>query len=167
MGQFISCYHELQCKVELFRLFKTCCETFKSPCSPPPHFMVSLPGLKSSKVEFSSCVRSLQCSLSSIRKAESLFLSTAALPRAYDFLNQGPGLLLKRKFSVWNLLSSTFFLKIGLLSTLESCYAKNVANDSRTWITDEKEPSLCSSRSSGNASSPVMYSPEKSFSDKI
>ena len=99
----------------------------KSPCSPSPRFIVSLPGLKSSKVEFSSCVGSLQCSLSSIQKVKRLFLSTAALPRAYALLNQGPGLLLKRKFSVWNLLSSTYFLKIGLLSTLESCYAKNVA----------------------------------------
>ena len=122
-------------------------------------------------MEFSSCVRSLQCSLSSIQKVQSLFLSTAALPHAYDLLNQGPGLLLKRKFSVWNLLSSTNFLKIGLLSTLEYCYAKNVAVDSRTWITAEKEPSLCSSRSSSNASSPVKSfsaktSPEKSSHEK-
>ena len=168
---FISCYYELQCRLELFRLFKVCCESLRSPCCPPPNFVVPLPGLKSSKVEFSSCVRSLQCSLSSIQKVESLFLSTAALPRAYDLLNQGPGLLLKRKFSVWNLLSSTHFLKIGLLSTLESCYAKNVAVDSRTWITAEKKPSLCSSRSSSNASSPVKSfsaksSPEKSSPDK-
>ena len=176
---FISCYYELQFRLELFRLFKVCCESLRSPCCPPPNFIVPLPGLKSSKMEFSSCVRSLQCSLSSIQKVESLFSSTAALPRAYDFLNQGPGLLLKRKFSVWNLLSSTHFLKIGLLSTLESCYAKNVAVDSRTWITAEKEPSLCSSRSSSsrsNASSPVKSfsaksspgksSPEKSTPDK-
>ena len=163
---FFSCYYELQCSVELFRLFKICCETLRSPCSPPPHFTVPLPGLKSSRMEFSSCVRSLQCSLSSIQKVESLFMSSAALPRAYELLNQGPGLLLKRKFSVWNLLSSTHFLKIGLLPTLESCYAKNVAVDSRTWITREKEPSLCSSRSSSNASSPVKSSPGKSSSEK-
>ena len=168
---FISCYYELQCRLELFRLFKVCCDSLRSPCCPPPNFVVPLPGLKSSKVEFSSCVRSLQCSLSSTQKVESLFLSTAALPRAYDLLNQGPGLLLKRKFSVWNLLSSTHFLKIGLLSTLESCYAKNVAVDCRTWITAEKEPSLCSSRSSSNASSPVKSfsaksSPEKSSPEK-
>ena len=60
---------------------------------------------------------------------------------------------------------------MGLLPTLESCYAKNVAVDSRTWHTAEKEPSLCSSRSSSNASSPVKsspvkFSPEKSSPEK-
>ena len=110
---FISCYYELQCRVELLRLFKVCCETLRNPCCSPPQFIVFLPGLKSSKIEFSSCVRSLQCSLSSIQKVESLFLSAAALPRAHDLLNQGPGLLLKRKFSVWNLLSSTHVRRLA------------------------------------------------------
>ena len=57
---FISCYYELQGRVELFRLFKVCCETLRSPCCPPPHFIVPLPGLNSRKMELSSCVRSIQ-----------------------------------------------------------------------------------------------------------
>ena len=139
---FISCYYDLQCRVKFSRIFKIGSETLRSPCFPPLHFTVSLPGLKSTKIEFSSCVRRLQCSLSSIQKVERLFLSPTALPRTYELLNQGPGLLLTRKFSVWNYLSSTPFLKIGLLSTLESCYAENVAVDSRTWITGERTQPL-------------------------
>ena len=104
---FFSCYYELQNRLQLFRLFRICCETLRSPCNPPKPFIVAVPGLKSDAQEFSSCVRSLQCSVASIQKVESLFLSAVAFPRAYDLLSRGPGLLHKRKFSVWHLLSST------------------------------------------------------------
>ena len=43
----ISCHYELQSRLELFRLFKICCETLRSPCNPSPSFIVTIPGLKS------------------------------------------------------------------------------------------------------------------------
>ena len=94
---FFTCNYELQNRLELFRLFKICGETLRCTCNPPSPFIVAVPGLKSDVEEISSCVRSLQCSIASIQKVESLFLSAVALPRAYDLLNHGPVLLLKRK----------------------------------------------------------------------
>ena len=57
-----SCHYELQSRAELFDLFKVCCEALRGPCLVPPPFTVSIPGLRSDAFEFSSCVRSLQCS---------------------------------------------------------------------------------------------------------
>ena len=124
LGTF-SCHHELQCRIELFHFFKTCCQALRGPCPVPVSFALSIPGLKSSNFEFASCVRSLQCSLSSIQKCESLFMDFAALPRAFELVDRGPGLILKRKFSVWNIMSSTHFLKTALLSSLKGYYAKS------------------------------------------
>ena len=53
------CQYELQCRIELFNLFKTYCEVLRGPCSVPLPFTVSIPGLKSNAFEFSSCVRCL------------------------------------------------------------------------------------------------------------
>ena len=80
---------------------------------------------------------------------ESLFLSIIALPRAYDLLSQGQGLLLKRKFPIWHLLSSTYFRKIGIIKTLESYSAKGSSADEGSWLASEdKDPSNSSRRSS-------------------
>ena len=98
-----SFYYELQCRVELFRLFRVCCEALGGPCKGPPPFSVPIPGRKSDYFqtrEFTFTVRSLQCTISSIQKVEILFLAESALPRVFELLNQGPGLLNKRKFYV-------------------------------------------------------------------
>ena len=158
---FFSCYYELQNRLELFRLLRICCETLRSPCNPPLPFIVAVPGLKSDAQEFSSCVRSLQCSIASIQKVESLFLSTVALPRAYDLLSQGPGLLHKRKFSVWHLLPSTYFRKIGIIKTLEESFSKSSATEEGLWLVSEDKDPVSSSRSSSVASTPTTRSPEK------
>ena len=111
---FFSRYYELQSRAELFRLFRICCETLRSPCQAPLLFTVSLVGLKSDVSEFNCAVRSLQCSI------ESLFLASTSLPRAFALLDQGPGLMHKLKFSMWNLLSSSYFHKIGIRASLEA-----------------------------------------------
>ena len=156
-----SCYYELQSRVELFRLFRVCCEALSGPCKAPPPFNVSMPGLKSDRREFTSTVRSLQCTISSIQKVESLFLTESALPHFFELLNQGPGLLNKRKFSVWHLLSSSYFQKIGISSSLESFYEKSVAGEETIWLstTDKADPSP--SRSSSAKSTPRKVSSEK------
>ena len=156
-----SCYYELQCRVELFRLFRICCETLRSPCEAPPHFTVPMPGLKSDLREFTSTVRSLQCTISSIQKVESLFMSETALPRAFELANQGPGLLAKRKFSVWHLLSSSYFHKIGIRSSLESYYGKSASVEEKVWMPTSDKSNPSPSRSSSAASTPSKKSPEK------
>ena len=57
-----SCHYELQCRAELFYLFKVYFEALRGPCPVPPPFTISIPGLRSDAFEFSFCVRSLQCS---------------------------------------------------------------------------------------------------------
>ena len=132
MGASFSCYYELQSRVELFRLFRVCCEAISGPCKAPPPFSVSMPGLKSDRREFTSTVRSLQCTISPIQKVDSLFLAESALPRFFEILNQCPGLLNKRKFSVWHLLSSSYFQKIGIRSSLET-FTRKVSPERRRF----------------------------------
>ena len=158
VGTF-SCHYELQCRIELFHLFKTCCQALRGPCPVPTPFKVTIPGLKSSNFEFASCVSSLQCSLASIQKCESLFMDSAALPRAYELVNRGPGLILKRNFSVWNILSSTHFPKTGLLSSLNGYYAKSERINYRSWIVADETASLSPVRSSSAEGTPVKRVP--------
>ena len=157
----ISRHYELQSRLELFRFFKICSETLRSPCSPSPSFIVTIAGPKSDMQEFSSCVRSLQCSISSIQKVESLFLSSNALPRAYELVSQRPGLLHKRKFSVWHLLSSTYFHRIGIKKTLERYYEKNAPAGDGLCLVPEDKNAPGSSRSSSATGTPTKQSPEK------
>ena len=111
--------------------------------------------------EFSSCVRSLQCSISCIQKVESLFLSSNALLRAYKLVSQGLGLLHKRKFSVWQLLSSTYFHRIGIKTALEGYYEKNAPAGDGLWLVPEDKNAPESSRSSSATGTPTERSPEK------
>ena len=136
---FFSRYYELQSRAELFRLFRICCETLRSPCQAPPLFTVSLVGLKSDVSEFTSAVRSLQCSIASIQKIESLFLASASLPRAFA-------------------LSSSYFHKIGIRASLEACYKKSSVDGETIWLsTADSVPS----KSSSATSTPSKTSPEK------
>ena len=155
---FPSRYYELQSLAELFRFFRICCETLRSPCQAPLLFTVSLVGLKCDVSEFNSAVRSLQRSIASIQKTESIFLASTSLPRAFALLEQGPGLMHKRKFSMWNLLSSSYFHKIGIRASLEACYKKSSADDETIWLsTADPVPS----RSSSATSTTSKTSPEK------
>ena len=131
VGTF-SCHYELQCRIELFHFFQDYCQALRGPFPVRLPFRVTIPGLKSSNFEFSSCVSSLQCSLALFQKCESLFMDSAALPRAFELVKRGPSIILKRNFSVWNILSSTHFLKTGLLSSLNGYYAKK--NGSTTGL---------------------------------
>ena len=49
----ISRHYELQSRLELFLLFKICCETLHSLCSPSPSFIVTIPCLESDMQDFS------------------------------------------------------------------------------------------------------------------
>ena len=149
------CHYELQCRIELFHLFKTCCQALRGPCPVPLPFRVTIPGLKSSNFEFGFCVSSLQCSLASIQKFESLIMDSATLSRAFELVNRGPGLILKRKYSVWDILSSTHFLKTGLLTPLNGYYAKSEGINERFWIGADETASLSPVRSSSAEGTPV------------
>ena len=83
-----------------------------------------MPGLKSDANEFSSA--------SGVQKVESLFLSPNSLPRVFDLLSHGPGLLLKRKFSVWHLTSSRYFKRLEIRSSLEAYYGKTAPEEGKT-----------------------------------
>ena len=88
-------------------------------------------------------------------------MSEAALPRAFELVNQGPGLLAKRKFSVWHLLSSSYFHKIGLRSSLESYYGKSASVEEKVWMPTSDKSNPSPSRSSSATSTPSKRSPEK------
>ena len=156
-----SCHFKLLSRAELFDLFKVCCEALCGPCSVPPPFTVSIPGLRSDAFEFSSCVRSLQCSLASIQKCESLFLSPTALPRAFELVERGPGLILIRNISVWNLLSSTHFLKPGLLASLEGYYTKSGSVEAKGWIATDDRSTFSPRYVSSTGSTPVKTVAER------
>ena len=151
---FISCHYELQSRIELFRLFRICCETVRNPSVSPPLFVVPMPGLKADANEFSSAVRSLQCTIPSVQKVESLFLSPNSMPRIFDLFFHGPGLLLKRKFSVWHLLSSSYFKRLEIRSSLEAYYGKSAPEEGKPWMPTEDKAKSDSSRGSSAASTP-------------
>ena len=93
-------------------------------------------------------------------------MSETALPRAFDLLNQGPGLLAKRKFSVWHLLSSSYFQKIGFRSSLEAYYEKNASVEKTIWMSTSDKTNPTPSRSSSTASTPSKTSPSKTSPSK-
>ena len=132
----------------------------RNPSVSPPLFVVPMPGLKSDANEFLSAVRSLQCTITSVQKVESIFLSPNSLPRIFDLLSHGPGLLLKRKFSVWHLLSSSYFKRLEIRSSLEAYYGKTAPEEGKPWMPTEDKAKSDSSRGSSAASTP-SYSPEK------
>ena len=76
-------------------------------------------------------------------------------------VSQGPGLLQKRKFSVWHLWSSTYFHRIGIKKALEGYYEKNVPAGDELWLVPEAKNAPGSSRSSSAAGTPTKRSPEK------
>ena len=158
VGTFSS-HYELQCRIELFHLFKTCCQALGGPCPVSLPFRGTIPGLKYTNFEFASCVSSLQCSLASIQKCESLFMDSAALTRAFELVNRGPGIILKRIFSVWNILSSTHFLKTRLLPSLNRYYAKSEGINEMSWIVVDETASLSPVRSSSAEGTPVKRVP--------
>ena len=151
---FFSCHYEFQSRIELFRLFRICCETLRSPSVSSLLFVVSLPGLMSDANEFSSAVRSLQCTITSVQNVERLFLSPYSLPRVFDLFFQGPGPLLKRIFSVWHLLSSSYFKRFQIRSSLEAYHGKSAPAEGKNWMPIEEKIRPNSSRSSSAAGTP-------------
>ena len=86
-------------------------------------------------------------------------MDSAALPRAFELVKRGPSLILKRNFSVWNILSSTHFLKTGLLSSLNGYYAKKERINDRSWIVADETANLSPVRSSSAEGTPVKRVP--------
>ena len=126
-----------------------------------------MPGLKSDPREFTSTIRSLQCTISFIQKMESQFLAESALPRVFELFIQLPGLLNKRKFSVWHSLSSSYVQKLGIRPSLESYCEKSTASEGKIWLPTSDRTCPCSSRSSSANRTPRKASPEKQFSAAI
>ena len=72
-----------------------------------------------------------------------------------------PGLLAKQKFSVWHLLSSTYFHKIEIRSSLESYHGNSVTVGEKVWMPTSDKANPSPSRSSSASSTPSKASPRK------
>ena len=63
---FMSSYYELQCRPELFRLFKHSCLCLAPIVELPSPFIVPIPNLESDKDVFQSCIRSREVSYQTV-----------------------------------------------------------------------------------------------------
>ena len=101
---FISSHHELQCRPELFLLYKFSCLCLPPLVEMPTEFVVPMPALGLTEETFQSCVRSLQMSYSTIPHVSSLYRDPRSVSRVFRLLGRGSDLLVDKKFSVWNFL---------------------------------------------------------------
>ena len=150
---FLSAHHEIQCRPELFRLYKLSCL-----CLPPlvdisPELTIPMPKLAVDAEMFDSCLRSLQMSYSTVPHVSSLDKDPKSVCRVFRLLGRGSDLLVDKKFSVWNFLKGSGPRRTAMLGKMEAEYRKAVLHYDRPVVTSNTTtPSV--SRASSKHSTP-------------
>ena len=116
---FMSNHNELQCRENLFTVFKLCTLSLSGVHVIPSVITIELPELASDSREFQSCVRSIQSSSVGVPNVSELY----ANPRTVSSVLLGRALLEDAYLSVWDLTSSCssrfdVYLTISILGKL-------------------------------------------------
>ena len=148
---YLSSNYEMQCRTELFLLFKYSCL-----CLPPlvgmlPEVIIPISNLESDVDMFRSCLRSLQASYLTVPHVSSLYRDPRAIPRVFRLLGRGMDLLSDKKFSVWNFLKGSGPRRASLLGKLETGYRKAVLRSERPPISSSSTTPSVSRHSSVNS----------------
>ena len=152
---FMSSYYELQCRPELFRLFKHSCLCLAPIVELPSPFIVPIPNLESDKDVFQSCIRSLQISYQTVPHVSSLFRDPKAVGRVFRLLGRGVDLIGDKKFSVWNFLKGSGSRRSVLLGKMETNYRKAVLRHDKPSVSSSgTTPSVSRTSSVGSSPSP-------------
>ena len=85
---FISAHHEIQCRPELFQLYKLSCLCLPPLVDTPPIFTIPLPKLASDVEMFESCIRSLQMSCLTVPHVSSLYKNPKSVCRVFRLLGR-------------------------------------------------------------------------------
>ena len=105
--QFLSVNYEMQCRVELFQLFKYACLCLPPLVEMPPEVLIPIPTLESDAEMFRSCLHSLQGSYLSIPHVSKLYRDPRSITRVFRLLGRGQDFLADKKFSIWNFLEGS------------------------------------------------------------
>ena len=149
---FISSHHELQCRPELFLVYKFSCLCLPPLVEMPTEFVVPMPALGSNEETFQSCVRSLQMSYTTIPHVSSLYRDSRSVSRVFRLLGRGSDLLVDKKFSVWNFLRGSGPRRASLLGKLETGYRKAVLRREKPAVSSNTTTPSVSRTSSVNSS---------------
>ena len=145
---FMSGYYELQCRTDLFSVFKLCCLGISSSICIPPVFTVALPDLASDNCDFTSAVRSVQSSLVGIPNVLGLFSNPRTVAPIFSLLGKGRSLLENPDYSVWDVSSSYSSRRLRLQNKFESCFTCTVTDEERAWTSLDVDPKPSGSTSS-------------------
>ena len=145
---FLASHYEMQCRVELFQLFKYSCMCLPPLVEIPPSFIFPIPDLESDAEMFRSCLQSLQVSYLTVPHVSSLYRDVKSIPRVFRLLGRGLELLTDKKFSVWNCLKGSSSKRAALLGKMEVGYRKAVLRIERPPITSTSTTPSVSRRSS-------------------
>ena len=148
---FISSHHVLQCRPELFLLYKFACLCLPPLVEMPTEFVVPMPALGSNEETFQSCVKSLQMSYSTIPHVSSLYRDPRSVSRVFRLLGRGSDLLTDKKFSVWNFLKGSGPRRASMLGKLEIGYRKAVLRHEKPVVSSNTTTPSVSLTSSVNS----------------
>ena len=97
---FFPAHHEIQCRPELFRLYKLSCFCLPPLVDIPPELTIPMPKLPVDVEMFDSCLRSLQMSYSTVPHVSSLYKDPKSVCRVFRLLGRGSDLLVDKRFSI-------------------------------------------------------------------
>ena len=149
--QFLSVNYEMQCRVELFQLFKYACLCLRPLVEMPPEVLISIPTLESDAGMFQSCLHCLQGSYLSIPHVSSLYRDTRSITRVFRLLGRGQDLLMDKKFSIWNFLKGSGPRRSTLQGKFETGYRKAVLRSEKSSISSRSTTPSMSRNSSVNS----------------
>ena len=154
---FLSAHHEIQCRPELFRLYKLSCLCLPPLVDIPPELTIPMPKLAVDVKMFDSCLRSLQMSYSTVPPVSSLYKDPKSVCRVFRLLGRGSDLLVDKKFSVWNFLKGSGPRRTAMLGKMEAEYRKAVLHYDRPVVTSNTTtPSVSRASSTHSTPSPDL-----------
>ena len=141
----------MQCRVELFQLFKYA-GLCLPPCKMPPEVLIPIPTLESDAGMFRSCLHSLQGSYLSIPHVSSLYRDPRSITRVFRLLGRGQDLLMDKKYSIWNFLKGSGPRRSTLQGKFEIGNRKAVLRSEKSSISSRSTTPSMSRNSSVNSS---------------
>ena len=150
--QFLVSHYEMQCRPELYQVFK-----YTSLCLPPlvkvpVPFVIPIPELGADTDVFRSCVAGVQISFTTVPNVSSLYRDPRSISRVFRLLGRGKDLLHDRKFSVWNFLKGSNARRITLQNSFEASYKKVIVAPPNLCLPDDGDVTCGSDTGTSNSS---------------
>ena len=148
---FLSSYHEMHCRPNLFHVYKLCCISLSNSFVVPPTFTISLPDLTSDVDDFNSSIRTIQSSLVGVPNVSGLFSNPRTISPIFTLLGKGRGLFTDSAFSIWNVVSSSASRRHLFHNKLESRYTCTISDEETLWTSVVVSPKAAEPQASTSA----------------